>query len=106
MKKSGKETRQKAYSMPANRKHLLLIFFVVCYWTSAGVFAQEIDTAMLCRGSYYTEAEGKAALASFASTYQDVMQLSYLRMGMAIIQDSAKICKNAVRPLPGWGPLC
>jgi dienelactone hydrolase len=33
--------------------------------------AQPIDTTLLCRGSYYTEAEGKAALARFGATYQD-----------------------------------
>ncbi|RDC63092.1 alpha/beta hydrolase family protein [Adhaeribacter pallidiroseus] len=33
--------------------------------------AQEIDTAMLCRGTYSTEAEGKAALEKMAATYHD-----------------------------------
>ncbi|GEO06959.1 hypothetical protein AAE02nite_46230 [Adhaeribacter aerolatus] len=33
--------------------------------------AQAIDPAMLCQGNYFTEAEGKAALTQFASTYHD-----------------------------------
>jgi pimeloyl-ACP methyl ester carboxylesterase len=33
--------------------------------------AQGIDTTMLCRGAYFSEAEGKAALAEFAATYRD-----------------------------------
>ncbi len=37
----------------------------------AALLAQEIDTTMLCRGNYYTEAEGKAALSQFAATYHD-----------------------------------
>ena len=37
----------------------------------AAVPAQPIDTTLLCRGSYYTEAAGKAALAGFGATYQD-----------------------------------
>ncbi|MDO1445425.1 acetylxylan esterase [Rhodocytophaga aerolata] len=39
---------------------------------STDLQAQTIDTTMLCRGAYYTEAEGKAALAQFASTYKDL----------------------------------
>jgi uncharacterized protein len=31
-----------------------------------------MDTTMLCRGNYFTEAEGKAALEQFASTYHDL----------------------------------
>lgn len=38
----------------------------------SGLHAQGIDTTMLCRGSYYTEAEGKVALRQFASTYQNL----------------------------------
>jgi dienelactone hydrolase len=33
--------------------------------------AQNIDTTLLCRGNYWTEEEGKATLAKFASTYHD-----------------------------------
>jgi dienelactone hydrolase len=51
---------------------MLLVFFVVCYWASSAVWAQTIDTTLLCRGAYYTEAEGKEALDRFASTYQDL----------------------------------
>jgi len=35
------------------------------------VAAQPIDTSLLCRGSYFTEAEGEAALNHFATTYSD-----------------------------------
>lgn len=35
------------------------------------LWAQAIDPAMLCQGNYFTEAEGKAALAKFAATYHD-----------------------------------
>jgi dienelactone hydrolase len=34
--------------------------------------AQPIDTTMLCRGSHFTEAEGKASLQEFASSYKDL----------------------------------
>ena len=37
-----------------------------------GLHAQEVDTTMLCRGAYFTEAEGKAALQKMASTYNDL----------------------------------
>jgi dienelactone hydrolase len=33
--------------------------------------AQTIDTTLLCRGNYFTEAEGKAALERFAATYHN-----------------------------------
>ena len=36
------------------------------------LFAQSVDTTMLCRGNYFTEAEGKAALEQFGSTYNDL----------------------------------
>lgn len=39
--------------------------------SSSFTFAQITDTTLLCRGPYYTEAEGKAALEKFASTYTD-----------------------------------
>jgi len=32
---------------------------------------QPIDTTLLCPGTYFTEAEGKAALEQFAATYHD-----------------------------------
>ncbi len=34
--------------------------------------AQAIDTTMLCRGNHFTEAEGKASLEKFASSYNDL----------------------------------
>jgi uncharacterized protein len=36
------------------------------------IFAQTTNNSMLCQGNYYTEAEGKAALAQFASTYNSL----------------------------------
>jgi hypothetical protein len=35
------------------------------------LFSQITDTTLLCRGSYFTEAEGKASLQQFASTYHN-----------------------------------
>jgi hypothetical protein len=36
------------------------------------LFGQSVDTTMLCRGNYFTEAEGRAALEQFATTYNDL----------------------------------
>ena len=33
--------------------------------------SQSVDSTMLCQGAYFTEAEGRAALKEFASTYDD-----------------------------------
>ncbi|MBD0258285.1 MAG: acetylxylan esterase [Cytophagales bacterium] len=49
----------------------LLCLLTVLLLLPAAVRAQPIDTTLLCRGSYYTEAEGKAALAGSGATYQD-----------------------------------
>jgi uncharacterized protein len=35
------------------------------------LWSQAINPEMLCQGNYFTEAEGKAALAKFATTYND-----------------------------------
>lgn len=43
-----------------------------CYLYSNTLQAQAMDTALLCQGHYYTEAEGKAALERFATTYHDL----------------------------------
>jgi len=45
---------------------LLALFFL----TPVVLFAQ-IDTNLLCRGNYFTEAEGKAAPQKFAASYHD-----------------------------------
>lgn len=38
---------------------------------SAVSISQTVDTTMLCRGNYFTEAEAKVSLQQFASTYDD-----------------------------------
>jgi uncharacterized protein len=53
-----------------NKTYLLFLYAMLL--TVNGLFAQQIDTTMLCRGSYYTEAEGREALMRFASTYNDL----------------------------------
>ncbi len=35
--------------------------------------AQDVDTTLLCRGAFFTEAEGKAALTKMATTYNDLL---------------------------------
>ena len=52
-----------------NDKWILLICVLL---NTHIILAQSVDTTMLCRGSYYTEAEGKAALEQFGSTYHDL----------------------------------
>jgi uncharacterized protein len=47
------------------------LFLASAFISSYSLFAQ-IDTTMLCRGNYFTEAEGKSALERFASSYTDV----------------------------------
>jgi dienelactone hydrolase len=49
---------------------LLLIVLFGGVW-SPNISAQITDTTLLCRGTYFTEAEGKASLEKFASTYHD-----------------------------------
>ncbi|HEX8532414.1 MAG TPA: CocE/NonD family hydrolase [Cytophagales bacterium] len=51
-------------------RSLLCLPTVLLLWSAAGV-AQSIDTTLLCRGGYFNEAEGKAALDGFAATYRD-----------------------------------
>lgn len=50
---------------------LLLLLWAGCALQYTDAMAQAVDTSMLCQGRYYTEAEGKAALESFATTYHD-----------------------------------
>jgi len=47
-----------------------LLVTVTLLFIGIGIFAQT-DTSMLCRGNYFTEAQGKAALEKFATTYHD-----------------------------------
>jgi len=54
-----------------NKLHFLCMFLMLCYLPIHQLQAQPIDTTLLCRGDYFTEAEGKAALEQFATTYND-----------------------------------
>ena len=42
------------------------LIWVISVLGNLNLFAQAIDTTMLCQGKYFTEAEGKAALEKFA----------------------------------------
>lgn len=48
-----------------------MLLFIAYLFADANLVAQSIDTTMLCQGRYFTEAEGKAALAEFATNYHD-----------------------------------
>jgi len=52
-------------------KLLPILFGIMLTLFSSHLFAQQMDSAMLCRGPYYTEEEGRAALKRFAATYND-----------------------------------
>ena len=54
-----------------NKVLFIFLFLMLCYLPATNLSAQPIDTTMLCRGNYFTEAEGKAALEKFATTYYD-----------------------------------
>lgn len=58
--------------MQSQPHKFLLLALMVTFCTDA--FSQQIDTAMLCRGNYFTEEEGKASLAKFASTYHNLQE--------------------------------
>jgi hypothetical protein len=47
------------------------LLLAICLSNLANISAQPIDTTMLCRGSHFTEEEGRASLKQFASTYHD-----------------------------------
>ncbi|MEO5998824.1 MAG: acetylxylan esterase [Chitinophagaceae bacterium] len=53
-----------------NKKHILLPLVIL--FLSPLLYGQDVDTTMLCRGAYFTEAEGKAALEKMATTYHDL----------------------------------
>jgi uncharacterized protein len=53
------------------KKYFLPMLLTACCFCNILVFGQSIDTALLCRGNYWTEEEGKAALEKFAATYSD-----------------------------------
>jgi hypothetical protein len=50
-------------------KHVLLPLLFAVF--SLAMYAQDVDTTMLCRGAFFTEEEGKAALQKMAATYND-----------------------------------
>lgn len=52
-------------------KFLLIPFSILLTLLSSHLFAQKLDSAMLCQGPYFTEEEGRAALKKFAATYND-----------------------------------
>lgn len=52
-------------------RFLLIPFGILLTLLSSYLFAQQMDSAMLCQGPYYTEEEGRAALKRFAATYND-----------------------------------
>jgi dienelactone hydrolase len=60
------------YEMKISKPFLPLLLLLVASLPTLTVCSQEVDTTMLCRGAYFTEAEGKAALQQFAATYSDL----------------------------------
>jgi len=50
----------------------LFIFGMIAKQFYGKVYAQDIDTTLLCRGAFFTEAKGKDALAKMATTYNDL----------------------------------
>ncbi|WP_187264749.1 alpha/beta hydrolase family protein [Pontibacter beigongshangensis] len=61
--------------LPSNINYLatkkLLLLTALLAIVGSNVSAQAVDTTLLTQGRYYTEAEGKAALDRFATTYHD-----------------------------------
>ncbi len=49
-----------------------MLLAVFLFGISSPVLSQLIDTTMLCRGNYFTEAEGRKSLEQFAKTYYDL----------------------------------
>lgn len=52
-------------------KRYLFLLLAGSLSLNSPAMGQSIDTTLLCRGNYWTEAEGKAALEGFAATYAD-----------------------------------
>ncbi len=78
------------------------LILVVCQLAGTRLLGQEKDnTSMLCRGAYFTEAEGKAALEKSAATYSDKAgwekRASIIRKGI--------ITGGEFRNLPTKNPL-
>lgn len=49
----------------------LVISSMIIITSLNSIYAQDVDTSLLCRGAFFTEAEGKAALAKMAATYNN-----------------------------------
>ena len=47
------------------------VLLLACHLFSVVISRAQIDTSMLCKGNYWTEDEGKAALERFATTYHN-----------------------------------
>ena len=65
---------------------LIFAILLTAWLHPARLLAQEIDTSLLCQGSYFTEAQGKASLEQFASTYHNRKQwedrAEHIRQGL------------------------
>ncbi|MFD3002445.1 alpha/beta hydrolase family protein [Pontibacter toksunensis] len=65
---------------------------------STNLMAQAVDSAMLCQGGYYTEAEGKAVLERFATSYHNQKswekRAERIRKGMVDGMGLSRIPKN------------
>lgn len=80
------------YQVKANLKAFLIMikvksFFMLLSYIgfsllSPDLVAQAVDSAMLCQGAYYTEAEGRTSLEKFAATFHD--QKSWEKRGQRI----------------------
>ncbi|WP_161891332.1 alpha/beta hydrolase family protein [Pontibacter russatus] len=77
---------------------LALLSYIGLGLLSSSLRAQAIDSAMLCQGAYYTEAEGKASLEKFAATYRDQQgweeRAARIRKGMVEGMSLAHIPQN------------
>lgn len=58
--------------MKSSLPNSFLLVWMLVSITCISLYGQSPDSTMLCRGNYFTEAEGKASLVKFASTYQDL----------------------------------
>ena len=68
------------------------------------LFGQSVDTAMLCRGNYFAEEEGKASLEKFASSYHNLQEwekrADRIRKGITEGMDLPKLpIKTPLKPI-------
>lgn len=54
------------------RLHYKPRLLIICILITSSTLYAQVDTTMLCRGNYFTEAEGRAALEKFATLYSDL----------------------------------